>query len=183
MANPLYGQNKKDRAIAGVSPLGVVVHTIEKSEVSAGAFPTPAVNTQYIVTGTITASTPTLPAGVLGDVIIVEMVSETVVDLMVTNSQALVFTTPGATFEYGSKVTWDAMTASNGSAILASGIDCTAALATNDNTLTLTGATAGGPGNGTYLIFTKGELYWRVEGHAYGAGALTALPSVAFSNA
>ena len=60
MANPLYGQNKKDRAIAGVSPLGVVVPTIEKSEVSAGAFPTPAVNTHYIVTGTITASTPTL---------------------------------------------------------------------------------------------------------------------------
>ena len=182
MANPMYGQNKTDKKLDAVSGLGVVAPIVAKVTTTAGAFPTPVVNTHYIVTGTITASTPELQTGKLGDVIIVEMVSETVVALMVTNSAALVFTTTDDTFEYGSKVTWDAMTASNGSAVLASGIDCTAALATNDNTLTLTGATAGGPGNGTWLCFTKGTSLWRVEGHAYGAGALTALPNVAFSN-
>ena len=182
MANPLYGQNKSDKVLDSVSGLGVVAPVVSKTIVSAGAFPDLLVNTHYMVTGTITASTKTLPAGSLGDVIIVEMISETVVDLMVTNSAELIFKTPGATFEYGSKVTWDAMTASNGSAILAAGIDSTAALASNDNTLTLTGATNGGPGNGSYLCFTKGESLWRLEGHVYGAGNLTALPSAAISN-
>jgi len=178
----MYGQNKADGIFDSVSEVGAICPTIAKTTVGAGAFPSPLVNHHYIVTGTITATSKELPTGVLGDVIMIEMVSETVVDLMVTNSAALVFTTADDTFEYGSKVTWDAMTASNGSAVLASGIDCTAALATNDNTLTLTGATAGGPGNGTWLRFTKGKSLWRVEGHAYGAGALTALPNVAFSN-
>ena len=182
MANPLYGQNKVDKKLDAVSGLGVVAPVVAKTTVSAGAFPDLIANTHYIVTGTITASSKDLPAGNLGDVIIVEMVSETVVDLMVTNSATLVFKTPGDTFEYGSKVTWDAMTASNGSAILAAGIDATAALATNDNTLTLTGATNGGPGNGSWLKFTKGETLWRVEGHVYGAGNLTALPNAAIAN-
>tara|TARA_R100001594_G_scaffold95408_1_gene129699 strand:- start:455 stop:1006 length:552 start_codon:yes stop_codon:yes gene_type:complete len=182
MGNPLYGSNSADKKLDAVSGLGVVCPTIVKTPVGAGAFPDLAVNTHYIVTGTITASTKTLPAGELGDVIYVEMVSETVVALMVTNSAALVFKTPGATFEYGSKVTWDAMTDSSGSAILSAGIDCTAALATNDNTVTLTGATNGGPGNGTWLKFTKGENLWRLEGHAYGAGNLQALPNVAIAN-
>ena len=182
MANPMYGQNKADRKLDSVSGLGVVAPTVEKTIVGAGAFPDLVANTHYIVTGTITATSKELPAGELGDVIIVEMVSETVVDLMVTNAAELVFKTPAATFEYGSKVTWDAMTASNGSAVLAAGIDCTAALATNDNTLTLTGATAGGPGNGSWLCFTKGESLWRLEGHVYGAGALTALPNAAIAN-
>ena len=182
MGNPMYGQNKADKRLDAVSGLGVVAPIIPKLIVGAGAFPSPVVNTHYIVTGTITATTKTLPAGVLGDVIYIEMVSETVVDLMVANSAELIFKTPGATFEYGSSVKWDAMTASNGSAILAAGIDCTAALAANDNTLTLTGATAGGPGNGSWLCFTKGESLWRVEGHMYGAGNLTALPNAAIAN-
>ena len=182
MANPMYGQNGDDKKLNAVSGLGVVAPVVAKTTVAAGAFPDMAVNSHYIVTGTITASTKTLPAGEQGDVIIVEMVSETVVALMVTNSSTLIFKTPGATFEYGSKVTWDAMTASNGSAILAAGIDATAALAANDNTLTLTGATNGGPGNGSWLKFTKGESLWRVEGHVYGAGNLTALPNAAIAN-
>lgn len=182
MANPIYGQNKSDQRLDAVSPIGVVAPILPKQTVEAGAFPDLVVNTHYVVTGTITASTKTLPAGELGDCIYVEMVSETVVALMVTNSATLIFKTPGATFEYGSSVKWDAMTASNGSAILAAGIDCTAALATNDNTLTLTGATNGGPGNGSWLKFTKGETLWRVEGHMYGAGNLSALPSAAIAN-
>ena len=160
MANPLYGQNKKDKTLDSVSPLGVVVPTVDKVAVGAGAFPDLVVNTHYIVTGTITASSKDLPAGSLGDVIIVEMVSETAADLMVTDSAALVFKTPGATFEYGSSVQWLANAASNGAAQVTKAIDCTAALAANDNTLTLTGATAGGPGNGSYLCFTKGESLW-----------------------
>ena len=182
MGIPLYGSNKDGKLLDSVNGTGVVLPTIKKTPVGAGAFPDLVVNTHYVVTGTITATSKTLPAGELGDVIYVEMVSETVVDLMVTNSAALVFKTPGSTFEYGSKVTWDAMTASNGSAILASGIDATAALATNDNTLTLTGATAGGPGNGSYLCFTKGESLWRLEGFVYGAGACTAVVNAAIAN-
>ena len=99
MANPMYGQNKADRKLDSVSGLGVVAPTVEKTIVGFGAFPDLVANTHYIVTGTITATSKELPAGELGDVIIVEMVSETVVDLMVTNAAELVFKTPGATFE------------------------------------------------------------------------------------
>ena len=78
MANPMYGQNKSDNHLDMVSPIaGVVVPTMKKSVVGAGAFPDLAVNTHYMVTGTITASTKTLPAGTKGDVIYIEMVSET----------------------------------------------------------------------------------------------------------
>ena len=183
MANPLYGQNKADNELDMVSGIaGVVVPTVSKTIVSAGAFPDLLVNTHYIVTGTITASSKDLPAGSKGDVIYVEMVSETAADLMVTNSAALVFKTPGATFEYGSNVKWLANAASNGAAQLTKAIDCTAALASNDNTLTLTGATAGGPGNGSWLCFTKGESLWRVEGFCYGAGACTAVVNAAIAN-
>ena len=183
MANPMYGQNKSDRRLDAVSPVaGVVVPVLPKVQVGAGAFPAPVVNTHYIVTGTITATTKTLPAGTFGDVIYIEMVSETVADLMVTDSATLIFKTPGATFEYGSNVKWLANLASNGAAQLTKAVDCTAALAANDNTLTLTGATAGGPGNGSWFCFTKGESLWRLEGFCYGAGACTAVPNAAIAN-
>ena len=182
MANPMYGQNGADKKLDAVSGLGVVAPVVSKTAVGAGAFPSLAVNTHYIVTGTITATSQELPAGSLGDVIIVEMVSETAAALMVTNAAALVFTTPGATFEYGSSVKWMANAASNGAAQLTKAIDCTAALAVNDNTLTLTGATAGGPGNGSWLCFTKGESLWRLEGFVYGAGACTAVVNAAIAN-
>ena len=101
---------------------------------------------------------------------------------MVTNGATLIFKTPGSTFEYGSSVQWLANLASDGASQLTKGIDATAAFATNDNTLTLTGATAGGPGNGSWLCFTKGESLWRVEGFMYGAGACTAVPNAAIAN-
>ena len=110
------------------------------------------------------------------------MVSETAADLMVANTDTLIFKTPGATFEYGSNVKWLANAASNGAAQLTKAIDCTAALAANDNTLTLTGATAGGPGNGSWFCFTKGESLWRLEGFTYGAGACTAVVNAAIAN-
>tara|TARA_R110000744_G_scaffold378634_1_gene495052 strand:+ start:41 stop:595 length:555 start_codon:yes stop_codon:yes gene_type:complete len=183
MANPMYGQNKADKEIDAVSSVaGVVVPSITKTPVGAGAFPDLAVNNHYVVTGTITATTKTLPAGSFGDVIYIEMVSETAAALMVTNAATLIFKTPGATFEYGSSVKWFANAASNGAAQLTKAIDCTAALAVNDNTLTLTGATAGGPGNGSWLCFTKGESFWRLEGHVYGAGACTAVVNAAIAN-
>jgi hypothetical protein len=183
MANPMYGQNKSDNKIDGVSGVaGISVPTIPKTIVAAGAFPSLAVNTHYIVTGTITATTKTLPAGEFGDVIYIEMVSETAADLMVANTDALVFKTPGASFEYGSNVKWLANAASNGAAQVTKAIDCTAALAANDNTLTLTGATAGGPGNGSWFCFTKGESLWRLEGFTYGAGACTAVVNAAIAN-
>ena len=68
MANPMYGQNKADKAIASLSPLGIAAPVIAKQTVGAGAFPSPVVNTHYIVTGTITATTKTLPAGVAPEV-------------------------------------------------------------------------------------------------------------------
>ena len=182
MANPMYGQNKADKAIASLSPLGKAAPIVAKVAVGAGAFPSPVVNTHYIVTGTITATTKTLPAGSLGDVIYIEMVSETVADLMVTNSATLIFKTGDTGFEYGSSVQWLANLASNGAAQLTKAIDCTAAFAANDNTLTLTGATAGGPGNGSWLRFTKGESLWRLEGFVYGAGACTAVVNAAIAN-
>ena len=58
---------------------------------------------------------------------------------MVANTAALVFKTPGACFEIGSSVKWLLNAASNGAAQLTKAVDCTASLATNDNTLTLTG--------------------------------------------
>ena len=183
MANPMYGQNKSDNHLDMVSPIaGVVVPTMKKSVVGAGAFPDLAVNTHYMVTGTITASTKTLPAGTKGDVIYIEMVSETAADLMVTDSATLIFKTPGDTFEYGSNVKWLANAASNGAAQVTKAIDATVALAANDNTLTLTGATAGGPGNGSWLCFTKGDDEWRLEGMVFGAGACTAVVNAAIAN-
>ena len=182
MANPMYGQNKADKVLDSVSGLGVVAPVVAKTTVGAGAFPDLVANTHYIVTGTITATTKSLPTGVLGDVIIVEMVSETTADLMVTNAAELIFKTSDDTFEYGSNVKWLANLASNGAAQLTKAIDLTAALATNDNTLTLTGATAGGPGNGSWLCFTKGETLWRVEGFCYGAGTCVAVVNAAIAN-
>ena len=182
MANPMYGQNKADRGLDAVSEVGVIAPSKSKVTVGAGAFPSLAVNTDYFVTGTITATSQTLPTGVLGDVIRVEMVSETVAALMVTNAAELVFKTADAAFEYGSSVKWMANLASNGAAQLTKAVDCTAALAANDNTLTLTGATAGGPGNGSWLCFTKGVSLWRLEGFCYGAGACTAVVNAAIAN-
>jgi hypothetical protein len=182
MGNPMYGQNKADKRLDAVSGLGVVAPIIPKLIVGAGAFPSPVVNTHYIVTGTITATTKTLPAGVLGDVIYIEMVSETVADLMVANAAELIFKTPGTGFEYGSSVKWMANLASNGAAQLTKAVDATAAFAANDNTLTLTGGTNGGPGNGSYLCFTKGESLWRVEGFCYGAGTCVAVVNAAIAN-
>ena len=182
MANPMYGQNKADKAIASLSPLGKAAPIVAKQAVGAGVFPSPVVNTHYVVTGTITATTKTLPAGELGDVIYIEMVSETVADLMVTNAATLIFKTPGTGFEYGSSVQWLANLASNGAAQLTKAVDCTAAFAANDNTLTLTGGTNGGPGNGSWLCFTKGESLWRVEGFCYGAGTCVAVVNAAIAN-
>ena len=182
MANPMYGQNKADKAIASLSPLGKAAPIVAKQAVGAGAFPSPVVNTHYIVTGTITATSQELPSGVLGDVIYIEMVSETAADLMVTNAAELVFTTADTGFEYGGSISWFANAASNGAAQLTKAVDKTACLAANDNTVTLTGATAGGPGNGSWLCFTKGESLWRVEGFMYGAGACTAVVNAAIAN-
>ena len=162
------------------SPVGVVAPTLAKVAVGAGAFsPTTVVaNTHYLVTGTITATDVVLPAGSKGDVICVEMASTTVAALMVTNSQVLKFTSPSK-FEVNSVVRWEATTATNGSAILANAIDCDVSVDADDD-LILTGATNGGPGNGSWIKFTKGQDRWRVDGMFYGAGNLTALPNVAF---
>jgi hypothetical protein len=161
---------------------GILAPRIAKVAVGAGAFPTPVVNTHYYITGTITATTKTLPAGVEGDVICIEMVSETAAALMVTNAAALIFKTPDTGFELGGSVKWFANAASNGAAQLTKAVDCTACLSANDNTLTLTGATAGGPGNGSWICFTKGPTLWRVEGFMYGAGACTAVVNAAIAN-
>ena len=182
MANPLYGQNKADHTIDSLSPLGISAPIVGKQGVGAGAFPSLVVNTHYIVTGTITATSKELPTGVLGDVIYIEMVSETAAALMVTNGAALVFTTADTGFEYGGSISWFANAASNGAAQLTKAVDKTACLTANDNTVTLTGATAGGPGNGSYLCFTKGKSLWRVEGFMYGAGACTAVVNAAIAN-
>jgi hypothetical protein len=164
------------------SNTGIIAPRVAKVVVAAGAFPTPVVNTHYYVTGTITATTKTLPAGVEGDTICIEMVSETAADLMVTNAATLIFKTPDANFEVGGSVKWFANAASNGAAQVSKAVDCTACLAANDNTLTLTGATAGGPGNGSWICFTKGPTLWRVEGFMYGAGACTAVVNAAIAN-
>ena len=182
MANPMYGQNKADKAIDALSPLGIAAPIVAKQAVGAGAFPSPVVNTHYIVTGTITATTKTLPTGALGDVIYIEMVSETAADLMVANAAALVFTTADTGFEYGGSISWFANAASNGAAQLTKAVDKTACFAANDNTVTLTGATNGGPGNGSWLRFTKGESLWRVEGFCYGAGTCVAVVNAAIAN-
>jgi|TARA_R110000824_G_scaffold182253_1_gene363123 hypothetical protein len=165
------------------SGMGVIAPQTAKTEVGAGAFSpsTLVANTHYVVTGTITTTSVTLPAGEVGDVIWVEMISETAAALMVANTNTLAFTTPGASFEANSAVRWLANAASNGAAQVTKAIDAATADGSGDNILTLTGATAGGPGNGTWICFTKGATLWRVEGWAYGAGACTAVPNIAFS--
>jgi len=167
------------------SPMGIIAPQTAKTSISAGAFDplTLVVNTRYVVEGTLTASACILPAGSPGDVIVIEMQHETAGQLMVANSAAVSFTTDStqASFSTSSWVRWFASPASNGGALLTPMVDGTTSDGSGDNVLTLTGATAGGPGNGSYLCFTREAVLWRVEGWMYGAGACTAVPNAIFS--
>tara|TARA_R110000744_G_C19102101_1_gene533697 strand:- start:45 stop:668 length:624 start_codon:yes stop_codon:yes gene_type:complete len=161
---------------------GVMGNNLAKTAVGAGTFPVaPVINTHYFVTGTLTVSAPVLPAHTAGDVIIVEYLTTTINSLMVANGVAVVFTLPaGEVFDLYSYARWAAQPASNGGAVITNGWDADVSVAADD-TLTLTGATAGGPGNGSKLVFTSNGTSWRVEADFYGAGAATAVPNVAFS--
>tara|TARA_R110000823_G_scaffold214268_5_gene344130 strand:- start:958 stop:1509 length:552 start_codon:yes stop_codon:yes gene_type:complete len=162
------------------SPLGIIAPTLAKVAVGAGAFAplTMVANTHYLVTGTLTASNCVIPEGTAGDVIVVEMVSTTVDALMVANTAVVKFTS-ALKFDVNSCVRWPASPASNGGALLTFGWDADVSVAADDD-LILTGATAGGPGNGTKIVFSRGESQWRADGYFYGAGAMTAVPNVAF---
>lgn len=175
----------------GISnPTGVVGPSSSVEVVAAGAFSPLALvaNTTYFVTGTITASALTLPAGArVGDAIVIKMVSATLAALMVANGAALSIATPsGETFETNSHVlSQDFAAATNGSAQLGMTNDAVVSAAGN-NTLTFTGETAGGPGNGTEIICTKiSSSKWLLTGKLFGAGAATGAigDTAAFSTA
>ena len=170
------------------TPMGIIAPQLNKTAVAGGGAFAPlalVVNTHYLVGGSLNNSALTVPAGSPGDVIIIEHTTETAGELTVANGQAVSITCDASqvSFSANSSVKAIVSAATNGAALLGMALDAITANGTNDNVLTLTGATNAGPGMGTYLCLTREATLWRIEGWIWGSGAQTgnALNTAAFS--